>query len=108
VRNIADQIVKEGRVTDSGRAGLGITGRTLVDDDYRAAGVAVVEVMGGGAADKAGIEAGDIITKLGDTDITTITSLTEALAARRPGDRTSVTFTRNGDERTVEVTLGER
>ncbi|GCB50072.1 trypsin-like peptidase domain-containing protein [Streptomyces sp. NL15-2K] len=108
VRTIADQIVKQGRVTDSGRAGLGITGRTVVDDDYRAAGVAVVEVTGGGAADKAGIEAGDVITKLGDTDITTITSLTEALAARRPGDRTSVTFTRNGDERTVEVTLGER
>lgn len=108
VRPIADQIVKEGRVTDSGRAELGITGRTVVDDDYRAAGVAVVEVVGGGAADKAGIEAGDVITKLGDTDITTITSLTEALAARRPGDRIRVTFTRDGDERTVDVTLGER
>ncbi|PAZ09189.1 signal protein PDZ [Streptomyces sp. SA15] len=108
VRTIADQIVKEGRVTDSGRAGLGITGRTVVDDAYRAAGVAVVEVTRGGAADKAGIEAGDIITKMGDTAITTITSLAEALAAHRPGDRTPVTFTRDGRKRTVEVTLGER
>ncbi|MER5215906.1 trypsin-like peptidase domain-containing protein [Streptomyces sp. NPDC002838] len=108
VRNIADQIVEDGRVTESGRAELGITGRTVVDDDYRAAGVAVVEVTDGGPADKAGIEAEDIITKVGDTDITTITSLAEALAAQRPGDRTSVTFTRNGRERTVEVTLGER
>lgn len=108
VKTVADQIIKDGRVTDSGRAALGITARTVVDDDYRAAGVAVVEVKDGGAADKAGIRAGDIITKLGDTDITTITSLTEALAADKPGDRTPVTFTRDGSEKTVDVTLGEQ
>ena len=62
----------------------------------------------GGAADKAGIEAGDVITRLGETDITTITSLSEALAAEKPGARTSVTFTRNGTEKKVDVTLGEQ
>ncbi|MDN0194688.1 trypsin-like peptidase domain-containing protein [Streptomyces sp. S.PNR 29] len=108
VKTIADQIVRDGRVTDSGRAALGITGRTVVNDSYQSAGVAVVEVMRGGAADKAGIEPGDVITKLGDTDITTITSLAGALAAQKPGDRTTVTFTRNGDKRTVDVTLGEQ
>ncbi|MBT2422978.1 trypsin-like peptidase domain-containing protein [Streptomyces sp. ISL-22] len=108
VRSIADQIIKEGRVTDSGRAALGITGRTVVNDDYEAAGVAVVEVSPGGAADRAGLEPGDIITRLGDTDITTITSLAEALASARPGERTSVTYTRNGGEKTVGVTLGEQ
>ncbi|WP_180687476.1 S1C family serine protease [Streptomyces gossypiisoli] len=107
VKTVADQIVREGRVTDSGRAALGITGRTVVDDDYRPAGVAIAEVRPGGAADKAGIERGDIITRLGDTNITTITSLAEALAVLKPGDRTTVTFTRNGRERTVDVTLGE-
>jgi S1-C subfamily serine protease len=54
------------------------------------------------------LAATDIITKLGDTDITTITSLTEALAADKPGDRTRVTFTRDGSEKTVDVTLGEQ
>ncbi len=108
MQNIADQIVKDGRVTESGRAALGITGRTVVNDDYEVAGVAVVEVMAGGAADKAGIETGDVITRLGDTDISTITSLAEALAAARPGERTTVTYTRNGEEETVEVTLGEQ
>ncbi|MET7477861.1 trypsin-like peptidase domain-containing protein [Streptomyces sp. NPDC005648] len=107
VKTVAGQIVESGKVTDSGRAALGITGRTVVDDSYQAAGVAVVEVKSGGAADKAGIEAGDIITRLGDTDITTITSLSEALAAQKPGERTSVTFTRNGIEKKVDVTLGE-
>ncbi|MEY9990769.1 putative serine protease PepD [Streptomyces sp. V4I8] len=108
VKSIADQIVEDGRVTDSGRAALGITGRTVVNDDYRAAGVAVVEVQAGGAADKAGLEPGDIITRLGDEDITTITSLAEALAADKPGERTTVTFTRGGGEKKVDVTLGEQ
>ena len=85
-----------------------LTGRTVVDSSYQAAGVAVVAVKSGGSADKAGIQAGDVVTRLGDTDITTITSLAEALAAEKPGDRTSVTFTRNGSRKKVEVTLGEQ
>ncbi|MGW7265457.1 S1C family serine protease [Streptomyces sp. NPDC054842] len=108
VRTVADQIIKDGRVTDSGRAALGITGRTVVDGGYRAAGVAVVEVQRGGAAGRAGIEPGDIITRFGGTAIGTITSLTEALAAEKPGDRVPVTYTRNGGGKTVDVTLGEQ
>ncbi|KMS69827.1 signal protein PDZ [Streptomyces viridochromogenes] len=108
VKSIADQIIQDGRVTDSGRAALGITARTVVNDDYQAAGVAVVEVLAGGAADKAGLEPGDIITRLGDEDITTITSLSEALAGDKPGERTTVTFTRDGSEKKVDVTLGEQ
>ncbi|GGZ09913.1 protease [Streptomyces poonensis] len=107
VRTVADQIVKHGRVTDSGRAALGITGRTLVGGDYRPVGVAVVSVEGGGAADKAGLRAGDVITALDDTDITTFTSLSEALAGKRPGDRAAVSYLRDDDKRTAEVTLGE-
>ncbi|CAL9601308.1 hypothetical protein SUDANB105_05430 [Streptomyces sp. enrichment culture] len=108
VKTVAGQIVEQGRVTHSGRAALGITGRTLVDADYQAVGVAVVEVQRDGAADEAGIQPGDVITGLGDTDVTTITSLAEALAARQPGDRTTVTFRRGGAERTADVTLGEQ
>ncbi|MFB7501391.1 S1C family serine protease [Streptomyces sp. NPDC056161] len=106
VRTVADQIIKQGRVTDSGRAALGITARDVVDDSFRPAGVAVVAVQTGGAAEKAGIRPGDVITKVGDIDITTITSLSEALARDRPGGRTTVTYTRDGTEQTVTVTLG--
>ncbi|MER6736595.1 S1C family serine protease [Streptomyces puniciscabiei] len=109
VKTIAGQIVKEGRVTDSGRAALGITARTVVDDLYRRPiGVAVVSVKPGGAADKAGLRTGDIITRLGDRPVTTITSLSEALAADTPGQKTSVTYQRDGARKTVEVTLGEQ
>ncbi|MFG2935214.1 S1C family serine protease [Streptomyces sp. NPDC048282] len=108
VRTVADQIIKQGKVTDSGRAALGITGRTVVDENYQPAGVAVVNVRPGGAADKAGIRAGDIITKVGEDDITTITSLAVSLAGDRPGQRTTVTYSRDSVRRTVDVTLSEQ
>ncbi|WP_156721925.1 S1C family serine protease [Streptomyces apocyni] len=108
VRTIADQIVKDGRVTDSGRAALDITARTVVGDDYRPAGAAIVETTPDGAADEAGLRPGDVITRIGDAAITTTTSLAEALASAKPGDKVEVTYTRDDDERTTEVTLGER
>ncbi|WP_318203941.1 S1C family serine protease [Streptomyces sp. SCL15-4] len=108
VKTVADQIVKEGKVVDSGRAALDITARTVVDDRYQPVGVAVVSARAGGAADKAGLGPGDIITRLDGRRITGITSLAEALAAARPGRRTPVTFLRDGDEHTVQVTLGEQ
>ncbi|AWL37995.1 MULTISPECIES: S1C family serine protease [Streptomyces] len=107
VRTVADQIIEHGRVTDSGRAGLNITGRTVVDADYRPAGVAIVSVKKGGAAQKAGLRAGDIITRIGDTAVMTITSLSEALAGDKPGEKVTVTYTRGGTKKSAEVTLGE-
>ncbi|WP_406865293.1 trypsin-like peptidase domain-containing protein [Streptomyces sp. HUAS MG47] len=108
VRTVADQIIEDGRVTDSGRAGLNITGRTVVDrESGQPVGVAVVEVTEGGAADDAGIRAGDVITKVGEDPITTITSLAEALAGDQPGEKVTVTYERGGQSRSVEVTLGE-
>ncbi|MBO1333321.1 S1C family serine protease [Streptomyces sp. VRA16 Mangrove soil] len=107
VTNIADQIIKDGKVTDSGRAALGITGRGVVDGDLQAAGVSVVSVTAGGPAADAGLRAGDVITKLGDTEITTMTSLQEALAEDKPGQKVQVSYTRDGGKKTAEVTLGE-
>lgn len=107
VRTVADQIIEDGKVTDSGRAALDITGRTLLDDAYEPTGVAVVEVEAGGAAADAGLRAGDVITRLADDDITTITSLAESLADRKPGDEVDVTYVRGTATREAEVTLGE-
>ncbi|WP_149179405.1 S1C family serine protease [Streptomyces sp. TRM49041] len=107
VRTVADQIVKYGRVRDSGRAALDISGRTVLDADYRPTGVSVVRVLEGGAAQEAGLRVGDIITRLGDAEITTIQSLLEALAGLQPGDEVKVTFVREGRSRSVQATLGE-
>ncbi|MFF3952356.1 S1C family serine protease [Streptomyces sp. NPDC001890] len=107
VKTVADQIIESGKVTDSGRAALNITGRTVVDDNYQPAGVALVSVSKDGAADKAGLRPGDIITGIDDQPVTTITSLSEALAADKPDQKVTVTYLRDGAEKTAKVTLGE-
>lgn len=107
VKSIADQLIKDGRVTESGRAALGITARTVLDENHEPLGVAVVDVRAGGAADKAGLQSGDIITKVDDADTRTIMSLAEVLASHRPGERVPVTYLREGRAAEAEVTLGE-
>ncbi|WP_405015482.1 S1C family serine protease [Kitasatospora sp. NBC_01539] len=105
ITSIADQLIKDGKVTDSGRAALDITGRTYFDANFQPAGVAVVSVLPGGSAATAGIQAGDVITRLGDTPVTTIASLTTALAQLTPGEQVTVTYTRDGTTRTAQATL---
>ncbi|MFD7493391.1 S1C family serine protease [Streptomyces sp. NPDC059832] len=107
VKTVADQIIKSGKVTDSGRAALNITGRTVVDDNYQPAGVALVSVTKDGAAEKAGLRAGDIITGIDGQPTPTITALSEALASDKPGQKVEVTYLRNGAEKKAKVTLGE-
>jgi putative serine protease PepD len=105
VRRIADQIIRNGKVTDSGRAALGVTVRGVVGPDQQPAGVAVVSVTKDGAAAKAGLQAGDVITGLGGTRITTVQSLTAALAELAPGRKVKVTYDRDGSAKTAEATL---
>ncbi|WP_308258366.1 S1C family serine protease [Saccharothrix obliqua] len=107
VKRIADQIVRDGKVTDSGRAALGITGRTVIDRGRKGVGVGVVSVQDGGAARQAGIRPGDVVTKLGDTATPTIADLNRALAARKPGERVRVEVLRDSGTTTLDVTLGE-
>ncbi|KIF74129.1 signal protein PDZ [Streptomyces sp. 150FB] len=106
VKNIANQIIKNGKVNDSGRAALGIEGRTVLGPDFQPAGVAVVSTTKNSAAAAAGIKSGDIIVKIGNTEVPTITSLTEALASIRPGQRVKVSYLRNGATKSAQVTLG--
>jgi S1-C subfamily serine protease len=106
VKRIADQIIKNGKVTDSGRAALGVTVRGVVGQDFQPAGVAIVSVTTGGPADKAGLRAGDVITKVGDAPVTTVQSLTEALADDKPGQQVQVAYVRDGSRKTAQVTLG--
>ncbi|MFE7772390.1 S1C family serine protease [Streptomyces sp. NPDC057445] len=107
VRTVADQIIRYGKVTDSGRAALSVRVRTVLGNGYEPSGVALVEVAKDGPADRAGLRIGDIITRLGDDEITTITSLAEALASDRPGQKVKVTYQRDGKQRTAEVRLGK-
>ncbi|MBQ6839630.1 MAG: trypsin-like peptidase domain-containing protein [Oscillospiraceae bacterium] len=72
------------------------------------AGVYVEEVTPGYAAEKAGIAVGDIIVELGGYKVTCMTELSRALRKFRPGDTTSVTVYRNGQEQYLSVVLDEK
>jgi S1-C subfamily serine protease len=67
----------------------------------------VVTVTSGGAADRAGLRAGDVINSVGDTQTQDTTALSQALAAARPGDNVTLTISRGGQDRAVQLTLGE-
>jgi putative serine protease PepD len=66
------------------------------------------ETVPGAPADRAGLQAGDEVTAVDGNAIESGDELREAIDSKRPGDKLRLTITRSGDERTVEVTLGER
>ncbi|MEU8513114.1 trypsin-like peptidase domain-containing protein [Kitasatospora sp. NPDC048722] len=106
ITSIADQLIKQGKVTNSGRAALGITARTSFDQQFQPAGAAIVSVTPGGPAAAAGLQPGDVITKIGDTPVDSLNALTTALASLTPGTKVTVTYTRDGTSQTADVTLG--
>src|SRR5690606_1178975 len=64
-------------------------------------------VVAKGAAEEAGLKAGDIITKLDGRVISSSSDLQERVYRLRPGDKVKLTFKRDGKERDVTVTLKE-
>ena len=106
-KNIADQIINSGKVTNSGIASLGVTGRTVVDTNSKPVGVGVVSVTAGGPAANAGIVAGDIITSLDKVGITSMAALSTELSTLAPNQQVPVGITKqDGSTSTVTATLG--
>lgn len=108
VKAIADEIIKTGGVL---RPHLGISQMVEVSEAMAqyyntSKGVLVKEVTNNSPAEKAGIENGDIITKIGDKDITNLAQLKQAVYAYKSGDKIKVTVYRNGSTSEIEVTLG--
>jgi putative serine protease PepD len=102
VRDIAGQIVRNGRVVNSHRAFLGVTVGDTGD------GVYVGSVQPGGPAAKAGIGVGDVIVSIGGKATPSSGELGSVLAARKPGQTVKVRIVRaNGGSATVDLTLGE-
>lgn len=68
------------------------------------AGAYVAAVSGG--AEEAGIEEGDIITKIDDTNVTSANDVILAVRSKSPGDVVNVEVNRDGETQAMEVTLG--
>jgi putative serine protease PepD len=63
------------------------------------------EVTAGSTADRAGLEAGDVVTMVDDVRITGADSLVATVRSYRPGDTVTLTWLRNGEEQSAELVL---
>jgi putative serine protease PepD len=106
VKNIADQLISTGKVTNSGRASLDITADTVANGSGDPVGVGVIKVTPGGSAANAGIRGGDVITGVDGVDTPSLGVLEGVLASLKPGDDVPVRVVRNGATTTVHATLG--
>lgn len=112
IENLMNQETRDKLTSDYGF--LNITGQDVSSDVAEMysipEGVYVSRTTDGGAAANAGIQKGDIITKLGNTTITSISQLKEELQYYKAGETVEITLQRNTDnkgyqEQTVKVTL---
>jgi S1-C subfamily serine protease len=124
LRSNLEQLKETGEVE---HAFIGISGGTITDQLAKALnlpvdeGVIVQSVVPDGPADEAGLEAGgtsatingeqvrlggDIITEVDGEKVTSMDDLVEVIQGSKPGDKIQLKFLRDGDEKTVDVTLG--
>jgi len=110
VKKIVNDIIKFGTVQ---RAFLGISypKEGLSEEDKKAQnikegdGVYVTDITEGGAAKAAGIQKGDFITKINGSPVNSGPELQEQIARYKPGDKISISFTRDGKPTTVSVVM---
>ena len=109
--SVADQLIDTGEVST---AYLGVLTTDLSPEDASRfdlpvdSGALVEQVVPGSAADEAGVRRGDIIRALGEAKVESYGDLLGALRDYQPGDTAELTVFRDGDEKKLEVTLGEK
>jgi len=84
------------------RAWIGING---VDRDD---GVEVTKVIADGPAARAGVRIGDVVTALGERDVTQMAELLTVVRRHDPGEELTITVRRDDDMQTLAVTLGTK
>ena len=110
-QSIISELKEYGYVKD--RAVLGITGKYIDSMTARIYGLNTTGVyiasITSQAVSSAGIEKGDIITKIDDTDVTSMNTITSLIASKKPGDTVTLAVTRplTGQTFTASVTLSQ-
>ncbi|MDQ1664859.1 MAG: putative serine protease PepD [Actinomycetota bacterium] len=97
-QQVAKQLANGDKVT---RAVLGVQA-----SDVTSGGARVEAVTASGGAAKAGVQVGDVITKVDGATVDDATALTAAIRAHQPGDTVTLTLSRSGQRSTVRATLG--
>jgi putative serine protease PepD len=101
-QRVIDELLASGEVR---HAYLGVA---LAEEPAEDGGVPLTEVVPGGPADDAGLRAGDVIVAIGGDEVASQGEVRSAVDSREPGATVEVRVRRAGEQRTVEVELGER
>lgn len=108
-KNVAEQLIKTGKPV------YPVIGATVTMEEKTGGAAISSEGAGGtpavtpnGPAAKAGLKAGDVITKFNDTVIDSGPTLIGEIWTRKPGEKVTLTYERDGKTATAEVTLGQR
>ncbi|MBI2338555.1 trypsin-like peptidase domain-containing protein [Candidatus Daviesbacteria bacterium] len=108
VKKIVDEFIEKGSVS---RPFLGISYRFISKDvaimNEVPQGAYIQEVVADSSADKAGIEQGDIITKIDGESVDSESKISQAIAGKKIGDNLNLTIWNDGKERQVTATLQE-
>ena len=109
--SVADQLIETGEVTIPylGVGTADLTPEVAERFDLSVdSGALVQTVEPGSGAEEAGVRENDVITALGRDEVASYGDLFGALREYRPGETVELTVVRNGNERTLDVPLGER
>jgi putative serine protease PepD len=101
VKKVVSQLVA-GKVPQYAYLGVQVSTSTSPE------GAELTTVVADTPASRAGLQTGDVITKLDGTTIESADDLSGVIDDKKPGDKLKVTFERNGSTRTVTATLGTR
>ncbi|MDR2997676.1 MAG: trypsin-like peptidase domain-containing protein, partial [Microbacterium sp.] len=106
--DVAQRVAKQ--IMDNGSATHGLLGASVRDassvQDATVAGAYIVEATPNGAAAKAGLQKGDVVTEFNGVPITNSTDLTAQVRAVAGGSDAKVTYVRDGKSYDADVTLG--
>jgi putative serine protease PepD len=100
VKVTADQILR------TGEARYPVIGAKVVTGTDDGAGAQISEVSSGTPAEQAGLRKGDLVTSLDGTRVADGIALIVAIRSHQPGERVELEVTRDGEQLTIEVTLG--
>jgi putative serine protease PepD len=99
-KRVAQEIIDTGTAN---KPVLGVQGNAAASHTN---GAQIAAVQEGSAAAQAGLQPGDVVTKVDDATVQDFADLIARIGAHAPGDRVTLTITRGGQESTVSVTLG--
>jgi Do/DeqQ family serine protease len=109
-KDVMTVLIREGRVI---RGWLGVAIQAVTDELARqfgvksGEGVLIADVVQGGPAEKANLQAGDVILEFGGTPVNEVRHLQRLVAATKPGQAVQVKIKRQGKDLTLPVTVGQ-